>query len=94
MFARGHDRGGDPEASADQGRRYSDEGAALSRHARGRGAELGEEELPPELEGGEDSEEAFAQSHEGGQQHHCVGGEVVRLESVELKKRAEEAACR
>ena len=73
---------------------HGDEGAALSRHARGLGAELGEEELPPELEGGEDSEEAFAQGHEGGQQHHCVGGEVVRLESVELHERPEEAARR
>ena len=73
---------------------HGDEGAALSRHARGLGAELGEEELPPELEGGEDSEEAFAQSHEGGQQHHCVGGEVVRLEAVELQEGAEEASRR
>ena len=63
---------------------HGDEGAALSRHDRGLGAELGEEELPLELEGGEDSEEAFAQGHEGGQQHHRVGCEVVRLEAVEL----------
>ena len=49
---------------------------------------------PPELEGGEDSEEAFAQGHEGGQQHHRVGGEVVRLEAVELQEGSEETARR
>ena len=63
---------------------HGDESTALSRHARGLGAELGEEELPPELECGEDSDEAFAQGHEGGHQHHRVGGEVARLEAVEL----------
>ena len=54
--------------------------------------QLGLEELPPELEGGENAKIAFAQGDEGGQQHHRVRGEVVRLELVEFKKRAEEGA--
>ena len=49
---------------------------------------------PPKLDGGEDTEEAFAQSDEGGQQHHHVRGEVVRLKTVELEERPEEAARR
>ena len=49
---------------------------------------------PPKFEGGEDAEEAFAQSDEGRQQHHRVWCEVVRREPVELEEGAEEAACR
>ena len=47
---------------------------------------------PPELDGGEDAEETLAQQDEGRQQHHHVGGEVVRLKLVEIQKCAEEAA--
>src|SRR4051812_18223377 len=57
-------------------------------------AELGLKELPPQLDGGENAEEALAQSGEGCQQHHRVWGEVVRLEAMELQKRAEEPARR
>ena len=49
-------------------------------------AQLGLEELPPELEGGEDAEVAFAQGDEGRQQHHHVRSKVVRLEPVELQE--------
>ena len=47
---------------------------------------------PPELDGGEDAEETFAQSDEGLKEHHRVGGEVVRLKMIEVKKHTEEAA--
>ena len=42
-----------------------DEGASLSRHALHARAQHGLEELPPELEGGEDAEVALAQGDEG-----------------------------
>ena len=61
---------------------------SVAKHTR---AQLGLEELPPELEGGENAEIAFAQGDEGGQQHHRVRGEVVRLELVEFEKGTEES---
>ena len=57
-------------------------------------AELRREEFSPQLDGGENAEETFAQSGEGGEQHHRVRCEVVRLKTVELQERAEEAARR
>ena len=65
---------------------HGDERTTLSQHACSLGAELGVEELPLELDGGENAEEAFAQGDEGEQQHYRVGGEVVRLETVELQE--------
>ena len=58
------------------------------------GAQLGVEERSPQLDGGEDAEVAFAHPDEGGQKHHSVGCDVMRLEMVELEERAEKAACR
>ena len=49
---------------------------------------------PPELEGGENAKKAFAQGDEGGQQHHRVWSEVVRLELIEVEEGAEESARR
>src|SRR4051812_38349341 len=49
---------------------------------------------PPELYGGEDAKETLAEGDEGRQQHHGVGGEVMRLERIDLKERAEEAVRR
>ena len=58
----------------------------MSRHDGDLRAELRREKLSPQLEGGENTEEAFAQSGEGGKQHHSVGSEVVRLKIVELQE--------
>ena len=64
----------------------------MSRHALAARAQLRLEELPPELKGGEDAEIALAQGDEGRQQHHRVGGEMVRLELIEFQPGAEEGA--
>ena len=63
-------------------------GSALGRLVLGGGAELEVEELPPELK------VAFAEGDEGGQQHHRIWCEVVRLDLVESEEGAEEAARR
>src|SRR4051812_29256150 len=52
------------------------------------------EELPPQLDGGENTEESLAERGEGRQQHHRVWSKVVRLEAVKLQERAEESARR
>ena len=70
------------------------EGSAGGGHARDDGAELALEELPPELEHGENSKKALAQGDEGRQQHHRIGREVMRLEVVELEEGSKESARR
>jgi hypothetical protein len=67
-------------------------GSALSRLALGGGAKFEVEALPPEFEGGESAEISFTHGDEGGQQHHRIWREVVRLDLVEIKERAEEVA--